>query len=154
MFDTDQAVYQHLATIAVRAIPNPEWDRAEFEIFSHDGSENITLRSRYYGSPEDTSTHFNPYIKGDEKLEVATADLYNFLQKSPDDKPFNKYKFTLNNDGTFKIEFKYDDDFAYLSSLDAESQEFDDLLELEVVDQIESWEGLPEDFPRPWLVSA
>ena len=151
MFKDEPTIYQHLAKIIVKAIPDPLWIKAELEVMSHNGSKYITLKSRYY-SPSSTKTnYFNPYITGTENIETATAELYRARYSESNEKPFNKYKFALNNDGTFDIEFKYDEDFAYMKSLDADSDEFDELLELDVTDQIESWERLPQDHPRPWL---
>ena len=55
----------------------------------------------------------------------------------------------MTSEGDFSIDFKYDEDFAWYKSLDIDSQEYNDL-DIDVINQIKSWEGLPESYPRYW----
>ena len=152
MFNTTHDIYQHIATHIVQCIQEPNWKTGWLIVSSNRGSETINIKTGYQSNGA-TKT-FNPFYSAEHNLGKATSSLFNLLKNKTNDNPFNKYKFTLNNDGTFDIEFKYDEDFAYMKSLDADSDEFDELLELDVTDQIESWEGLPEDHPRPWVTNT
>lgn len=141
---------QHLATNIVKSIDEPSWEAAYIEVsMSNKASKSTSSVAGYFKPNDPTDYDFN--LGPEFKLVETSFSLYKLSKKEPNDKPFNKYKFTLNNDGTFDIEFKYDEDFAYMKSLDADSDEFDELLDLDVTDLIESWEGLPQDHPRPWL---
>ncbi|MDO6422774.1 hypothetical protein [Saccharophagus degradans] len=151
MFNTDMEIYQYLATCIVKAIPVAEWSKAEFSVLL---------------SPDGATAEWGDYFVGNEiagqfdiddgaegavaKTIEASKSLYEQHQRTPDDKPFNKYKFTLNNDGTFDLEFKYDNDFEFIHSIHPDSNEYD---AIDTIDMraIKSWEGLPQDHPRPWL---
>lgn len=150
MFNSNHQLLQHLATNIVKSIDEPSWKSAYIEVCISDKASRSTIATGGYFISDDTTDH-DFQIGPEFDLIETSFRLYELSKKTPNDNPFNKYKFTLNNDGTFDIEFKYDEDFAYMKSLDADSDEFDEFLELDVTDQIESWEGLPEDHPRPWV---
>ncbi|ABD79598.1 immunity protein YezG family protein [Saccharophagus degradans] len=152
MFNSTAEIYQYIAECIVRAIPDPEWEKAEF-LVSYSQRGALSEWGDYYKKSE-LAGQFDIDDGADTafaEIFDATKSLFNLMKTQVNATPFNKYKFTLNNDGTFDIEFKYDEDFAYMKSLDADSNEFDELLDLDVTDLIESWEGLPQDHPRPWL---
>ncbi|MBU2986778.1 hypothetical protein KO528_15545 [Saccharophagus degradans] len=153
MFNNEYEIYQYLAENIVKAIPAPDWDKAEYIAMSQNFERHLIEYASYFKIK--TNENFDFDLDEGSNIPATgykiSMSLFELHKKKQEDKPFNKYKFTLNNDGTFDIAFKYDEDFAYMKSLDADSDEFDDLLELDVTDQIESWEGLPQDHPRPWL---
>lgn len=148
-------IYQYIAKCIVRAIEDPEWEKAEYFVsYSQRGA--ISEWGEYYKKNK-LAGQFDIDDGSSNALADtfdATKSLFNLMKSQANPTPFNKYKFTLNHDGTFDIEFKYDEDYAYMKSLDADSDEFDELLELDLLDQLESWEGLPEDHPRPWVTNT
>jgi len=82
-------------------------------------------------------------------IDEAFYALYHFMQKNEQDVPWNKARFEITSDGNFSVDFKYDADFVWYKSLDIDSQEYDDL-DIDIINQIKSWEGLPENFSRYW----
>ncbi|TOF33788.1 hypothetical protein CGJ28_22075, partial [Vibrio parahaemolyticus] len=63
-------------------------------------------------------------------------------------KPWNKARFVVHPDGDFEIEFKWDEDWTWLSSLDPDKDIYPDS---ETMQSIETWDGLGENAYRPWF---
>ncbi|MDO6422776.1 immunity protein YezG family protein [Saccharophagus degradans] len=151
MFDTEHDIYQHFASCIVKAIPNPNWETAYLTVAI---SGNATQQVCGYftaNNPKDFDYDIDDGADMDAQVMEAALSLRNIHRARENSDAFNKFKFTLHNDGTFNVEFKYDTDFKYAESLNGDSQEYSDLLAYNVIDSIESWEGLPKDHPRPWL---
>ncbi|SHO59303.1 hypothetical protein [Vibrio quintilis] len=55
----------------------------------------------------------------------------------------------LTPEGEIEIDFKRDENYIWLCNVDSDSQEYEDL-DIQVINQIKSWERLPEDFSRYW----
>ncbi|MBU2986776.1 hypothetical protein KO528_15535 [Saccharophagus degradans] len=146
---TTHQLFQHLATNIVKSIDDPLWETAYIEVFISNKASKTTSSVAGYFKPNDPTDH--DFSIGPEfKLIETSFNLYELSKANPSDKPFNKYKFTLNNDGTFNIEFKYDQDYEYIFSIHPDSEEYDSI-EVEDMRAIKSWKGLPENHPRPWL---
>lgn len=71
------------------------------------------------------------------------------MQVNSSDKPWNKCRFELKSDGEFDLKFKFDYDFDWYNGLGCDSADFE-MLSYEIIELIESWEGLPTDFNRFW----
>lgn len=151
MFSSSQDIYQHIAGQMVQSIQEPNWTTSWLVIFSNYGSETIRIKTGFYSNNDpNTVKAFDPFHCVNHGLGKATSKLYELMKEDSEDKPFNKYKFTLNNDGTFDVEFKYDQDYEYIFSIHPDSEEYDSI-EVKDMRAIKSWEGLPKDHPRPWL---
>ena len=75
--------------------------------------------------------------------------LFILLCKNENDVPWNKARFEMTSEGDFSIDFKYDEDFAWYKSLDIDSQKYDEL-DINIINKIKSWDGLPKGYPRYW----
>ncbi|MEL0631134.1 immunity protein YezG family protein [Pseudoalteromonas carrageenovora] len=150
MFKTVDEIYSHIGQAMFNALPD-RWDTAWYDIFVIH-PDGVTQSNQQY-SLNDVIQYFNVNkINGINKYagcDDAFEALYKIMQKNEDDVPWNKARFEITSDGDFSIDFKYDEDFAWYKSLDIDSQEYDDL-DIDVINQIKSWEGLPESYPRYW----
>ncbi|MCV5245195.1 DUF600 family protein, partial [Escherichia coli] len=57
------------------------------------------------------------YSSDNIELDDAFSDLFDLMSSKEQSKPWNKARFVVQPDGDFKIEFKWDEDWAWLSSL-------------------------------------
>jgi len=150
MFATIDEIYNHIGQAMFNVLPD-NWDSAWFEAILLDPTGAMQSRQRYISKNETHSFSVNkingiPVNSGCGKAFYA---LYQLMQKNEDDIPWNKARFEINNEGDFDIEFKLDEDFKWYNDLDPDGKEFDEL-DIDIIHQIETWEGLPEDFPRYW----
>lgn len=95
---------------------------------------------------------FSTFIQNDQVLDTNLPQAFlALLEKMAQEGeiPWNKAAFSLTEDGDFELEFKLDDDWEYVRNLDSDSLEYD-LLDVDLIDQVKSWEGLPDEVERPW----
>lgn len=95
---------------------------------------------------------FSTFIQNDQVLDTNLPQAFlALLEKMTEegDIPWNKAAFSLTEDGDFEVEFKLDEDWEHVRSLDADSAEYD-ALDVDLIDQVKSWEGLPDAVKRPW----
>ncbi len=151
MFNSIDEIYNHIGQSMVEALPEP-WFKAYSYVLLDNVDEGVMsfVDTFFKANQDDNEQDFFLDIKKRMPRVRAYQALYKFMQKTPDDVPWNKARFTLTNDGDFDIEFKLDEDLIWLNNLDADSQEYDDL-DINIEDQIRSWEGLPENADRYWL---
>ncbi|MBU2072487.1 MAG: antitoxin YezG family protein [Gammaproteobacteria bacterium] len=126
-----------------------KWDRATLEVNLDSLDIAITIGAKF--SFNGTESAFNLYKRNGKiyssGIGEAFFSLYKIMRKNEQDVPWNKARFEITSEGDFTIDFKYDEDFAYLNSLDPDNDRYpssDEIL------AIESWQGLAEDYPRYW----
>lgn len=149
MFESPEDVYQHVGKAIRDAIPEEDWNVAWLDILLDRLDTAITLIQSYKTSTEEAEKDFNVNVSGNADISKAVFALFKLMRKDADDVPWNKARYTLYPDGKFDIEYKYDPDFAWLKSLDPDSDAYEEL-DVDIEEQIESWDGLPEDAERPW----
>ena len=150
MFDTVDEIYNYIGQEMYDVLPE-KWDIAWIDICLNIGSSiqavqcyNVDQEECYF------SLHKRNGAYRDSDYDKAFYALHDLMKKNETDNPWNKLHFTLKPDGDFDIEFKFDKDFAWYNSLDADSQEFDNL-DLDIIKQIQTWDGVPESTPKYWL---
>lgn len=147
MFESDSEIYQHIGSRIQQTLPEEGWSVAWIDVLMQRLDVRLTHMDSYKVRGEDEEKDFDVEEGGNAKIAEAFFALYKVMRKDEDDVPWNKARYTLYPDGEFDIEFKYDADFAWLKSLDPDS---DRRPKSSVRRQIQSWEGLPEDVERPW----
>jgi len=150
MFENVDDIYEHLGQSMFNQLPD-DWDVAYLEVNLHRIDVSISIGSHYVYQ-EKTNDFDLDVVNGvykNSKCGKAFYSLYKIMQKDKDDIPWNKVRFEITLEGDFSIDFKYDEDFVWYKSLDIDSQEYDDL-DIDVINQIKSWDGLPENAPRYW----
>ena len=148
MFETVDDIYNYIGQAMFDALPE-NWDRATFYamLLKVDSSMQSKQTYLHKGEKYDFDVNIIDGVAKRTKCSKAFYSLYHLMQKSPQDVPWNKASFQITAEGDFEIDFKYDEDFAFLNSLDPDNDRYptsDEIL------AIESWEGLPEDAPRYW----
>ncbi|WP_018692296.1 immunity protein YezG family protein [Algicola sagamiensis] len=144
-------LYEYIGHGIYEALPE-EWHEAWTSVSIFSSGNRIQSRSGFKLNQE---THYfnvnkiDGLLRDDRDIHEAFYLLLKFMRKDENDIPWNKARFWMNEDGDFSIDFKFDEDFAWYNSIEADSDEFKKLNSKEM-DQIESWEGLPEDAPRSW----
>lgn len=149
MFKDIDEIYNYIGQSMFNGLPD-RWSKAEnYVLLDNHALGIMSFINRY--QVRDTSTVYDFRFDNKDILNIITAykELYQIMQKNEDDVPWNKARFKMTSEGDFSIDFKYDEDFAWYKSLDIDSQEYDDL-DIDVINQIKSWEGLPESYPRYW----
>lgn len=154
--ETFEDIYQHIGQAMFNALPD-EWDSAYFY---------ISIKRIYPRSCEYEESYFLKGVEFDFSVDEIDGDyeesgctdaffeLYDLMQKDDSDVPWNKARFELKPDGSFDIQFKYDEDFAWLNSLNLRKKKDNDFYEsvdIDIINEIKTWDGLPEDFDRYWL---
>ncbi|MCP4991676.1 MAG: DUF600 family protein [Colwellia sp.] len=150
MFETVDDIYNHIGQAMYNALPT-EWEHARFDAILLDPEGAMQSRQTYNINQEEHHFNVNKIdgINKNANCGSAFYALYKLMQKDENDVPWNKARFEVTSDGDFEIFFKYDEDFAWYNNLDPDGKEMDEL-DVDIIDQIETWEGLPEDFPRCW----
>ncbi len=150
MFENIDDVYEFIGQEIFNSMPD-EWLSATSVTLLDNGKSGvmsqINLLKRNASCSEET-------FRFDSNAILPLIEAYKFLftsmRRSEQDIPWNKARFKITSDGDFEVDFKYDEDFAWYQSLDIDSQEYDDL-DIDIINQIKTWEGLPEEAPRYWL---
>ncbi len=155
MFETDIDIYQHIGQAMFNALPD-EWESAYFyfRMLRANGACEYVEGYLVNGEDHDFSVDEIDGEYEDSQCVEAFYALYNLMKKDPSDVPWNKARFELMPSGSFDIQFKYDEDFAWYLNLDLDNKQdckLFDSVKPKDVRQIKSWEGLPEDFDRYWL---
>ena len=153
MFDTIDGIYNHIGQAMFDALPN-KWDTATLMLLMDKVNVSVTMSQKYLDKNDSKNYKYFTVNKRnglayESKVSDAFYALFHIMQKDKNDVPWNKARFEITSEGDFSIDFKYDEDFAWYKSLDIDSQEYDDL-DIDVINQIKSWEGLPESYPRYW----
>ncbi len=149
MFETVDSIYEFIGQEMFNSLPD-EWVSASnytlLENFEKGIISQVNLFQRTKSSNEE-AFRFAP----SKVLELIEAykSLYQIMQSSNTEAPWNKARFQITSEGDFEIDFKYDENFEWYRSLDIDSKEYDDL-DIDIINQIKSWEGLPDDAPRYW----
>lgn len=152
MFESIDEIYEHIGQSMYNALPD-EWDIAYLDMRIIQEGRSSGIKGTYFINGERRFYSVDT-IDGeaiDSKCDHAFYALYKMMKRNDTDMPWNKARFELEPDGSFDLQFKLDKDFIVYKSLDADSPEFDSLSS-DFHIKIESWEGLPEDMPRPWKV--
>ncbi|KPZ66695.1 hypothetical protein AN392_00134 [Pseudoalteromonas sp. P1-16-1b] len=150
MFNNIDEIYNHIGQSMFEHLPE-KWDKAYLEVNLHRLNVSISIDPKYTYEQQifDFDLDVINGVYKNSMCNKAFYALYTIMQKDKDDVPWNKARFEITSEGDFSIDFKYDEDFAWYKSLDIDSQEYDDL-DIDVINQIKSWEGLPESYPRYW----
>ncbi len=83
-------------------------------------------------------------------LETMLLDLYHIMHRDKNNSAWNKMRFIYDRDEERPFAaYRWDPDYAWLLSLDEESEEYR-ALDGRLEQQILSWEGIPQNLPRPW----
>ncbi|PIW59623.1 MAG: hypothetical protein COW15_16925 [Shewanella sp. CG12_big_fil_rev_8_21_14_0_65_47_15] len=150
MFKNIDSIYNYVGQEMFSSLPG-KWDKAYLNVNMDKIDRAISIDSKYIS--EGVEYFFDLDRKSGivnfSDCDEAFYDLYHIMQKNEQDVPWNKARFELTPDGDFSIDFKYDEDFAWYKLLDIESQEYDEL-DIDIIDKIKSWEGLPSDYQRYW----
>ncbi|MBB1386173.1 DUF600 family protein [Pseudoalteromonas sp. SG45-5] len=148
MFETIDDIYNHIGQAMFNALPE-QWEKAWFEVLLLNPDGAIQSNQEYILNNKkfNFDTNIINGVAKNAKCGKAFCALYHLMQKNENDVPWNKVRFEITSEGDFTIDFKYDEDFAYLNSLDPDKDKYpssDEIL------AIETWEGLPESYPRYW----
>ena len=148
MFNNIDEIYNHIGQSMFEHLPE-KWDKAYLEVNLHRLNVSISIDPKYTYEQQifDFDLDVINGVYKNSMCNKAFYALYTIMQKDKDDVPWNKARFEITSDGDFSIDFKYDEDFAYLNSLDPDKDQYpssDEIL------AIETWEGLPESYPRYW----
>lgn len=150
MFEPVDDIYNHIGQAMFDALPD-EWSEAWVEVLIHQPKISISFVQQYLEEGATSPLDFNvDEVNGryiDSDVDKAFYALYELMKSA--NGSWNKARFQITSDGDFDIQFKYDEDFVWLKSLDIDGKEFDDL-DIDVINQIESWSGLSDDAPRYW----
>ena len=151
MFETIDEIYNHLGQSMFNALPE-HWEKAWFEalLLDPEGAMQSNQEYVYNGQTFFFNTNKINGIAKNAKCGKAFYALYKLMQKDENDIPWNKARFEIEPDGSFDMQFKYDEDFAWYNDLDPDGKEYDEL-DIDTINQIETWEGLPVEFERYWL---
>ncbi|MUK94673.1 DUF600 family protein [Aliivibrio fischeri] len=151
MFNCDIDIYQHIGQAMFNALPD-KWDRAYF-YFKCLHENGACEYQQMYSLNGDWFNFSVNKIDGeyeDAKCVEAFNALYQIMKKNDSDTPWNKARFELMPDGNFDIQFKYDEDFAWLVAVDHYSDAFE-RLSADDMNLIKSWDGVPDVYERYWL---
>ncbi|MCW1720131.1 MULTISPECIES: immunity protein YezG family protein [unclassified Pseudoalteromonas] len=150
MFETIDDIYNHLGLSMFEHLPE-KWEKAYLEVNLHQVNVSVSIDSKYIynGKIFDFDLDVIDGIYKNSMCNKAFYALYTIMQKDKNDVPWNKARFEMTSEGDFSIDFKYDEDFAWYKSLDIDSQKYDEL-DINVINKIKSWDGLPKGYPRYW----
>ncbi|MCP4320862.1 MAG: DUF600 family protein [Alteromonadales bacterium] len=149
MFNNIDEIYNYIGQSMFEVLPD-KWTGAYNYVLLDDYTSGVmSFVNRY--KVDNTALEYDFRFDNKDTLNIIKAykDLYHIMQKKTDDVPWNKARFKVTSEGDFSIDFKYDEDFAWYNALDIDSQEYDNL-DIDVINQIETWDGLPENAPRYW----
>ena len=147
MFENIDEIYNYIGQSIFNVLPD-EWSKAcNYTLMDNHALGIMSFINQYQVSSSSTVYDFSFDNKDILNIIAAYKELFQIMQKDENDVPWNKARFEMTSEGDFSIDFKHDEDFAWYKSLDADSQEYDDL-DINVINQLKSWEGLPEDYPR------
>jgi len=150
MFSTVNEIYETIGQEMINTLPE-QWDTAWIEVNIDLIDQVISMGAKYSYNGDIFDFDFD-VVDGvliDSESDKAFFSLYHLMQKNKGDVPWNKARFEISSEGDFDIEFKLDEDFKWCNDLDPDGKEYDEL-DIDIIVQIKSWEGLPEDFPRYW----
>ena len=150
MFETVDDIYNYIGQAMFDALPE-NWDRATFYalIVTVDKAMQSKQTYLHQGQKHDFDVNIINGVAKRTKCSKAFYSLYRIMQKGEKDLSWNKARFQITSEGDFEIDFKYDEDFEWYKALDVDSKEYDDL-DIDIIHQIKSWEGLSDDAPRHW----
>jgi len=150
MFKEIDEIYNFIGQEMYERLPE-NWDIAFLEVNMDKVDQAISIGANYIfnNTPHSFDLDELNGVVNFSDVDDAFYALYKMMQKDDNDVPWNKARFEITPDGDFEILFKYDEDFAWYKSLDIDSQEYDDL-DIDIINQIKTWEGLPENAPRYW----
>ncbi|PSU86789.1 hypothetical protein C0W35_22015 [Photobacterium kishitanii] len=152
MFESDIDIYEHIGQAMFNVLPDNGWDSAYF-VFKMLTVDYSAVSEQFF-IKDNQRVDFNVDEYEYSETFEAFHELYHLMQRDDSDVPWNKARFELEPNGNFDIQFRYDKDFAWLKSLNLKKKKDNDLYEsidIDVIDLIKSWDGLPEDFDRYWL---
>ena len=149
MFKDIDEIYNYIGQSMFNVLPD-EWSKAQNYVLLDNHALGIMSFINQY-QVSNISSVYDFRFDNKDILNIITAykELFEIMQKNENDVPRNKARFEMTSEGDFSIDFKYDEDFVWYKSLDINSQEYDDL-DIDVINQIKSWEGLPESYHRYW----
>jgi len=149
MFNNINEIYNYIGQSMFNVLPE-EWSNAHSYILLDNYASGVMRFSNIY-IMDSISLEYDFRFDNQDMLNIIGAykQLYQLMKKNEADVPWNKVRFEITFEGDFSIDFKYDEDFVWYKSLDIDSQEYDDL-DIDVINQIKSWDGLPENAPRYW----
>ena len=150
MFDNTDEIYNHIGQSMFNALPE-DWDAAWLDVNMSSPDRALSMGGYYQvsGSVHDFDVNVINGKFENTNSHKAFHALYKIMKKHEVDVPWNKVRFEVTPDGNFEIQFKYDDDYAWYQSLDIDSEEYDKL-DIDIINQIKTWEGLPESAERYW----
>jgi len=151
MFDNVDDIYSYIGQAMFNSLPM-NWDKASFYFLILKVDSAMQSEQTYWLNGKSYSFNVNKIDGVVKRTKCAKAfySLYHIMKKNEKDVPWNKARFEITSEGNFSIDFKYDEDFSWYNALDADSQEYDDL-DIDLINQIEAWDGLPESFSRYWI---
>ncbi|CAM3822548.1 hypothetical protein [Parendozoicomonas haliclonae] len=142
-------IYQTLGQNLYDCLPEI-WDKASILFCVYDIDVRNTIGVSFENG--NTSNNTRMSIPASSECISCFKQLYVTMQKDDSDIPWNKAYFELLPDGEFDLQFKLDDDFAWLNQTDRNSPEYSSL-DGKTILQIKTWDGLAPNTPRPWLKS-
>ncbi|MCP4325533.1 MAG: DUF600 family protein [Psychromonas sp.] len=153
MFENIEQIYNYIGHSMINALPT-DWDKASFYalILNVDSAMQSNQEYWFNGNRYEFDVNKVNGVAKRTKCAKAFYSLNHIMQKNKNDVPWNKARFEITFEGDFAIDFKYDEDFAWYKALDIDSQEYDEL-DIDMINHIKSWDGLPENAPRYWRKS-
>ena len=152
MFNSLEDIYYCIAQNIINALPD-EWEHAYLDVIVYEVDHSLAMGGVYTYRGEEIffDVECVDGVKIITNTDKAFFELYKNMQVNSSDKPWNKCRFELECDGEFDLKFKFDYDFDWYNGLGCDSADFE-MLSYEVIELIESWEGLPTDFNRFWKI--
>ncbi|HCE2054516.1 TPA: DUF600 family protein [Vibrio parahaemolyticus] len=148
MFSTTEEIYNHIGGAILEVVPE-QWCVAWVDIAMNLSTRAVYFQDRYLvDANSDDVKDLDIYSSDNIELDDAFSDLFDLMSSKEQSKPWNKARFVVHPDGDFEIEFKWDEDWAWLSSLDPDKDIYPDS---ETMQSIETWDGLGENAYRPWF---
>ncbi|MBS9995492.1 DUF600 family protein [Vibrio alginolyticus] len=148
MFSTAEEIYNHVGGAILEVAPE-QWCVAWVDIAMNLSTRAVYFHDRYLvDANSDDVKDLDIYSSDNIELDDAFSDLFDFMSSKEQSKPWNKARFIVYPDGDFEIEFKWDEDWAWLSSLDPDKDIYPDG---DTARTIRSWDGLGENAYRPWF---
>ena len=155
MFESVDDIYNYIGQAAFNALPD-EWHSAQIDVLMYNAvapRRSLSVIQQYCltdnGTPSDFDTDEVDGEVIDSNVSEAFYALYDLMKTETHKIPWNKTRFFLTSEGDFEIDFKLDEDYEWYKALSVDSQEYDEL-DIDIINQIKTWEGLPEGAPRSW----
>lgn len=149
MFDSQEDIYQFVGGILFENQPK-KWVVAWIDVNIHIFTKKSSFSLQYLESSDDDNGHD---LELENQLELfnihdAFNALYQLMKTDADDVPWNRCRFVVHPDGDLEVDFKIDPDLNWLNSLDPDKDTYPSY---DVIQALESWDGLSENADRPWL---